>query len=127
MEAESGAEMAEYFSITENNTILAIVPFSDEEVDKYLYTGAWNQNDVQKWIQTFLDGGLEKHYKSEDIPAEDNSPVKTIVGQNFEQVTHNPNAHVLVEFYAPWCHHCKKVRVNLFIQHSNSISFRRST
>ena len=88
---------------------MAVTPVGEEDVEKYLYTGAWNQEDVRVWIQTFLDGKLERHFKSEEIPAPTNAPVKTIVGKNYEEIVHKPNSHVLVEFYAPWCHHCKKV------------------
>lgn len=109
LDGETGREIADYFSVEENNTLMAITPVGEEDVDKYLYTGAWAQKDVQDWIQAFLDGKLEKHFKSEEIPEDNKNPVKTIVGKNFEELVHNPNAHVFVEFYAPWCHHCKKV------------------
>lgn len=33
--------------------------------------------------------------------------VITLTNDNFDQVVMNPNKNVLVEFYAPWCGHCK--------------------
>ena len=109
MKGPRGKEVAEYFSIKSDRTLLAVSPVGEEDVEKYLYTGAWNQDDVRVWVQTFLDGKLERHFKSEEIPPATNAPVKTIVGKNYEEIVHKPNSHVLVEFYAPWCHHCKKV------------------
>jgi len=109
-----GKEVTEYFAVKDDMTLMAVSPVGEEDVEKYLYTGAWNQEDVRVWIQTFLDGKLERHYKSEEIPAPTNAPVKTIVGKNYEEIVHKPNSHVLVEFYAPWCHHCKKVIITYF-------------
>lgn len=110
MQGETGAEISDYFGVEAKNTLMAIKATGEQEVDKYLYTGAWDQKDVQTWVQTFLDDGLEKHFKSEEIPTNDTGAVKTLVGKNYEEIVHNPKAHVLVDFYAPWCDHCKKVR-----------------
>jgi len=108
-EGQVGGEFSEYFGIETLNALMAITPVGEEDVDKYMFTGAWNNEDVKVWVQSFLDDKLEKHFRSEEPYPETRNPVKQLVGTNFEETVHKPNTHVLVEFYAPWCHHCKKL------------------
>jgi hypothetical protein len=75
LEGETGREIAEFFGVTEDNTLMAVTPVAEEDVEKYLYTGAWNQEDVRVWVQTFLDGKLDRHFKSEEILPKTDSPV----------------------------------------------------
>jgi protein disulfide-isomerase A1 len=55
----------------------------------------------------FVDGTLQATMKSEAIPESNEGPVTVLVGKTFEQVVMDPTKDVFVEFYAPWCGHCK--------------------
>lgn len=32
-----------------------------------------------------------------------------MVAENFDEIVNNENKDVLIEFYAPWCGHCKNL------------------
>jgi len=66
-----------------------------------------NAETLTKHVAGVADGSVKPHFKSEPIPEENNEPVKTLVGKTFESVVLDPTKTVLVEFYAPWCGHCK--------------------
>lgn len=66
-------------------------------------------NSIKKFVDDFKNKNIKPFLKSEDIPAETSDPLKIIVGKNFEEAVVNNDNDVLIEFYAPWCGHCKKL------------------
>jgi protein disulfide-isomerase A1 len=62
---------------------------------------------IQTWVNSFLSGELQSTIKSEEIPENNDGPVKILVAKNFDSIVKDPTKDVLVEFYAPWCGHCK--------------------
>lgn len=65
------------------------------------------EEDIGIFVQDFVDGKVEPSIKSEPIPDTQDGPVEVVVAHNYEEVVINNNKDVLVEFYAPWCGHCK--------------------
>jgi protein disulfide-isomerase A1 len=64
---------------------------------------------VSQFVQNFVDGKLKPFLKSEEIPASNDGPVRIIVGSTFESEVMKAGHWVLLEVYAPWCGHCKKL------------------
>ncbi|MCJ1397691.1 protein disulfide-isomerase precursor [Xylographa trunciseda] len=62
---------------------------------------------ISKFVQDFVDGKVQPSVKSEPIPEKQDGPVTVIVAHNYNDIVMDETKDVLVEFYAPWCGHCK--------------------
>jgi len=80
---------------------------SKSGMKKYFYDGEQEHHAMKAWLADVLAGKLEPKLKSEDPPADNNGPVKVIVGSTYKQEVVESGKDVMVEFYAPWCGHCK--------------------
>ncbi|KAG0248124.1 protein disulfide-isomerase precursor [Mortierella polycephala] len=56
-----------------------------------------------------LAGTVEPSIKSEPIPETNDEPVKVVVAHNYKEIVDDLDKDVLIEFYAPWCGHCKSL------------------
>lgn len=65
---------------------------------------------VDVLVEKYIAGELQPELKSEAIPAEQNEAVYTVVGKTFEDVVFDDSKDVFIEFYAPWCGHCKRLK-----------------
>lgn len=65
------------------------------------------EKDVGKFVADFVAGNMEPSIKSEPIPEKQEGAVTVVVAKNYDEVVLKNEKDVLVEFYAPWCGHCK--------------------
>jgi len=64
---------------------------------------------IAKFVKDFVEGKISPSIKSEPIPEKQEGPVHVVVANNYEDLVINNDKDVLVEYYAPWCGHCKNL------------------
>jgi len=79
-----------------------------EEPLKYLFEGEFNAENLKTFFDGYAAGTLTAHLKSQPVPESNDEPVFVLVGSEFDTVI-GKDKDVFVEFYAPWCGHCKQL------------------
>ena len=100
-----------YFDFKNINNDTKYVVGYDARYTKYKFDGEYSSENLEKFARDLAAGKLEKYVQSEPIPETNDEPVKVVVAKNFEQIVNDPTKDVLIEFYAPWCTHCKSLEV----------------
>jgi len=85
------------------------IAIRNEKNQKFRMEDEFTPENLGKFLKDYFAGKLEPHFKSEDIPADNTGPVKVAVAKNFDELVTKTDKDVLIEFYAPWCGHCKKL------------------
>jgi len=108
----SELKILDYFGITSSQlpTMVLADLGSEGGIKKYPFAGPHDSASVTAFGNSFLAGDLKPSLKSEEVSPEDTAgDVVVLKGKSFADLVLNNDKDVLVEFYAPWCGHCKKL------------------
>ncbi|KAK0089997.1 hypothetical protein PV325_004130 [Microctonus aethiopoides] len=105
------ARILEFFGMKKEEVPAMRIIKLEQDMAKYKPENAeLSSENVKNFVQDFFDDKLSRHLLTEDLPEDWNkAPVKILVGTNFKEVAYDKTKNVLVEFYAPWCGHCKQL------------------
>uniref|UniRef100_A0A8D8ULV7 Protein disulfide-isomerase n=2 Tax=Cacopsylla melanoneura TaxID=428564 RepID=A0A8D8ULV7_9HEMI len=76
---------------------------------KYAMKEEFSVENLEAFLNQVVSGEVDPYIKSEPVPEDNSGPVKVAVAKNFDEIVTKNEKDVLVEFYAPWCGHCKKL------------------
>uniref|UniRef100_A0A673ACJ1 Protein disulfide-isomerase n=1 Tax=Sphaeramia orbicularis TaxID=375764 RepID=A0A673ACJ1_9TELE len=99
------------FGLDGSSGELPLVAIRTAKGDKYVMSEEFSRDGkaLERFLQDYFDGKLKRYLKSEPIPENNDGPVKVVVAENFDSIVNDDSKDVLIEFYAPWCGHCKNL------------------
>lgn len=114
-------DVLDFFQVNKNKDLPILVAHDPTTDAKYKseHLDKITSKKLKDFVAGVITGYLPKIIKSEKIPSlsapTHSNPVLPVVGNNVIDIVSQTDKDVLLEIYAPWCTHCKKLRSTLDI------------
>merc|ERR1719204_2685119 len=109
-DVEDNKRVMEFFGITEENCPDMRVINMEKNMAKFAPEKSdLTADGVKAFVNGVLDGSIKRHLKSEEIPDNSGNAVNAVICIALNALVLGPTKNVFVEFYAPWCGHCKSL------------------
>jgi len=109
----SESRLTDYLGVKKGDFPVFFIVETGGSMKKFPMDGEVTADAVKAHLSAHASGSIKPSFKSDPIPASNDGPLYTVVGKNFEDLVLDPTKNVLLEVYAPWCGHCKKLQPTL--------------
>ncbi|XP_068437521.1 protein disulfide-isomerase A4 isoform X2 [Clinocottus analis] len=106
---EDYAEELKGLGLSDSGEEVNVGILANEEKKFAMEPEEFDADVLREFVLAFKKGKLKPIIKSQPVPKNNKGPVKIVVGKTFEEIVMDKEKDVLIEFYAPWCGHCKKL------------------
>ena len=101
--------LAEFVGVTAADlpTLRGMIPDGMKKFASSTAAADLTVENIGKFADDMLSGAIKPHLKSAPVPENNDGPVTTLVGSQWEEIVKDTTKDVFVKYYAPWCGHCK--------------------
>lgn len=108
-----GGELEEFG--TDSSKEAPVITARDKDNKKYVMQEKFSVESLKKFVEDFLAGNLTPFIKSEELPENNDGPVKVAVGKNFDELVMNSPKDVFIEFCKFWVSFLSFLFLSLFL------------
>jgi len=107
---ESYEDKMKEFGLTESGEDVNVGLYDEQDRKFALIDEEFSEDSLTEFIDQWKKGKLKPILKSQPVaPRAKPGKVQVVVGNSFDDIVMDESKEVFIEFYAPWCGHCKKL------------------